>query len=231
MKAMILAAGQGKRMRPLTDTTAKALLQVRERSLIEHIILSLVNAGISDLVINLHHFAELIESHLGNGDRFGASIQYSHETILLDTAGGILNAMDLLGAEPFAVVNADIFTDYDFSGLKNLLPIAATDRSILGHLVLVDNPARHPGGDFALSNTKTDGRCLLRLDSDKSLTWSGISVLRPELFHGLAAGSSPLRDLFVPAITADRMTGEHFKGSWTDVGTPERLSSLIKAGK
>ena len=229
MKAIILAAGQGKRMRPLTHTTAKALLRVGNRSLIEHIIVSLVRSGINDLVINLHHFADKIQAHLGDGERFGASIQYAHETVLLDTAGGILNAMELIGTDPFAVVNADIFTNYDFSKLVNLPPLR--EESILGHLVLVDNPDHHPGGDFAMSNTNVNGMCLLDLEHDDRLTWSGISVLQPRLFIGLTPGKSPLRELFLPAITAGHMTGEHFKGSWTDVGTPDRLESLNKAEK
>jgi MurNAc alpha-1-phosphate uridylyltransferase len=137
--------------------------------------------------------------------------------------------MDLIGTEPFAVINADIFTDYDFSSLTDLIPLAETKRSPLGHLVLVDNPDHNPNGDYAISNTKIDGRYLLQMDADKSLTWSGISVLHPRLFDGLTAGRSPLPDLFLPAIAAGRMTGEHFKGSWTDVGTPERLDSLNKA--
>jgi MurNAc alpha-1-phosphate uridylyltransferase len=228
---MILAAGLGKRMRPLTHNTAKPLLQVGNRSLIEHTINSLVRSGISELVVNLHHFADKIQSHLGDGERLGVSIQYVYEVELFDTAGGILNAMDLIGTDPFAVINADLFTDYDFSTLTDLIPLAKTKGSILGHLVLVDNPDHNPNGDYALSSTKVDGRRLLQMDAEQRLTWSGISVLHPGLFDGLAAGKSRLRDLFLPAITAGRMTGEHFKGSWTDVGTPERLDMLIKAEK
>jgi MurNAc alpha-1-phosphate uridylyltransferase len=226
---MILAAGQGKRMRPFTHTTAKALLHVGNRSLIEHIIISLVRAGITDLVINLHHFADKIQSHLGDGARFGANIQYVHEKELLGTAGGIRNALDLIGPDPFAVVNADVFTDYDFSILTNRLPMARA--STLGHLVLVNNPDHHPSGDFALSKTKIDGYRLLSLNRDGRLTWSGISVLHPRLFSSLAPGPSALADLILPAITSGHMTGEHFTGSWTDVGTPERLDSLNKVEK
>lgn len=218
-------------MGQITQTTAKPLLQVGNRSLIEHIVTSLVQGGISDLVINLYHFADKVQSHLGDGKRLGANIQYLHETILLDTAGGILNALDLLGTEPFAVVNADIYTDYDFSRLNDLIPLPVSGRPILGHLVLVDNPDHNPEGDFAISNTRVDGRHLLRMDSDSRLTWSGISVLHPGLFEGLSAGKSPLRDLITPAITAGRVTGEHFTGNWTDVGTPERLEFLIDAEK
>ncbi|MDK1023401.1 MAG: nucleotidyltransferase family protein [Gammaproteobacteria bacterium] len=227
MKAIILAAGKGKRMRPFTDTTAKPLLFVGNRSLIEHNVIALVKADIIDLVINLHHFADKIQSHLGTGEHLGANIQYSHETKLLDTAGGILNAVDLIGADPFVVLNADIFTDYDFSRLINAFPLEG--EPILGHLVLVDNPDHHPNGDYAISDRKVNGLSLLDPDADKKLTWSGISVLHPKLFDGLAPGRSPLRDLFLPAITAGRMTGEHFTGSWTDVGTPERLDLLNKA--
>jgi len=226
VKAFILAAGKGIRMHPLTLTTAKALLEVGNRPLIEHIVRALVAAGIRDLVINLHHYGDKIQAHLGGGEQFGATIQYSHEEEMLETAGGILNALTLIGTRPFIVVNADIFTDYDFSQLVDVLPVCSGQEGMLGHLVLVANPDHNPNGDFALSRIKVNGIPLLSSDDDYKLTWSGISVLHPDLFVHLAPGKSTLPDLFAPAIAAGRMTGEYFQGAWTDVGTPERLRSL-----
>jgi MurNAc alpha-1-phosphate uridylyltransferase len=226
VKAFILAAGHGKRMHPLTLTTPKPLLKVGDRPLIAHHVRRLVEAGITELVINLHHLGEQIEQYLGSGEQFGASICYSHELQLLETAGGILNAIPVLGSEPFAVINGDIYTDYEFGDLFDRLPRSLTVNGTLGHLVMVDNPPEHPGGDFWLSNEKSQGYSLLREGSGKKLTFSGISVLRPELFSGLTPGPSALISLFLPAIRTGRMTGEHFHGLWNDVGTPERLDRL-----
>ncbi len=226
MKAIILAAGHGKRMQPLTLVTPKPLLKVGGQALIERQVRRLVTAGITELVINLHHLGEQIEQYLGSGEKFGASIRYSRETLLLETAGGILNAMPLLASAPFIVVNGDIYTDYDFSHLYNRLPSKMTTEDALGHLVMVDNPPEHPGGDFSLSSEKLQGFPRLGETAGEKLTFSGISVLRPELFAGLAPGPSSLSDLFSPAIRQGRMTGEHFQGQWSDVGTPERLERL-----
>ena len=231
MKAMLLAAGRGERMRPLTDSTAKPLLKVAERSLIEHNILLLKQAGVEDLVINLHHCGDQIKAQLGDGEQFGVRISYSHEAELLDTAGGIRHALKLLGSEPFMVVNADIYCNYDFAPLSRLnLPesgvIGASGQQILAHLVLVKNPQHNPQGDFAVSQQAVAGLSLLDAKGVEKHTWSGISVLHPELFKGLPVGPLPMREILHPAIAAKTVTGEIFMGDWTDVGTPERLEEL-----
>lgn len=214
MKAFILAAGRGERMRPLTDTTPKPLLPVAGRALIEHHLLALAAADIRDIVINTAWLGERIQATLGDGARFGVRIRYSHEPEgALETAGGIINALPLLGDEPFVVVNADIWTDYDFSRLP-----PAPDG--LAHLVLVDNPPQHPHGDFALQA----GRVLER--GDRQLTYSGIGVYQPHLFEGLQPGVRPLAPLLREAMAQGQVSGEHYSGRWFDIGTPERLRQL-----
>lgn len=214
MKAMLLAAGRGERMRPLTDAVPKSLLQVGNKPLIVHHIEALRQAGIGDLVINLGYLGERISQVLGDGHRHGVRIAYSREPEdALETGGGIFQALCLLGSDPFAVINSDIWTDYDFAGLP-VLPRG------LAHLVLVDNPVQHPRGDFAL-----DGNRVLT-DGPQRLTFSGISVLRPELFRGCRPGRFPLSPLLRRAITEDRVSGEYYPGAWRDIGTPERLDQL-----
>ena len=218
MKAMILAAGRGERMRPLTDTTPKPLVMVKNKPLIVYHIERLVAAGIVDIVINLAHLGEKIKSALGDGSQWGANILYSPEPEGgLETAGGILQALPLLGDEPFIVVNGDVWTDYDFSLLASL----KLDKC-LAHLVLVDNPAHHPTGDFYLSSqakVKEQG------DSD-ALTFSGVSILHPDLFNGVSAGRSKLAPLFRKAMQQHKVSGEYYAGDWQDIGTLERLDSL-----
>ena len=216
MKAMILAAGRGERMRPLTDTTPKPLLEVRGKALIVRLIESLVHAGIREIVINHAHLGNLIETALGDGRRFGAVIRYSHEAEALETAGGIAKALPLLGEEPFVVVNGDILCDFDFSAL-----IARTLGKHVAHLVLVANPPHHPEGDFALDGTRV-------LDSDKpEWTFSGIGLYRPELFEGIRPGSKgQLATLLRAAMARRQVSGEIHCGVWHDVGTPERLAAL-----
>lgn len=211
MKAMILAAGEGRRMRPLTDEVPKALLPLDGRPMIERVVSQLVQAGIHELVVNLHHLGDKIERHLEDGHRLGARIRYVKETELLETGGGILNALALLGEAPFLVVSVDVLADFDFAHLKTKDLDDAT-----GHLVMVDNPEHHPEGDFAI-----DAAGRLSLNGDR-LTYSGISLLAPWLFAGTRPGRFPLRDLLIPAIAAGRLTGERFAGRWIDVGTPER---------
>ncbi len=215
MKAMILAAGRGERMRPLTDHTPKPLLQVAGRPLIEYHITSLVAAGITDIVINHAHLGEIIERVLGDGSQLDANIIYSPESPALETGGGIFNALPLLGDRPFLVVNGDVWTDYPFRRL--IKPIGS-----LAHLVLVANPPHHLDGDFALE----DGYVCDSADS--RLTFSGLGVYSPELFIRCAHGAFPLAPLLREAMRANQVTGEYYGGAWLDVGTPERLTELDK---
>jgi N-acetyl-alpha-D-muramate 1-phosphate uridylyltransferase len=216
MRAMILAAGHGKRMLPLTESTPKPLLKAGAYSLIEWQIIKLAKAGIRELVINLHHLGEQIPEALGDGSRYGVTIQYSVESELLETAGGIIKALPLLGEEAFAVVNSDVWTDYDFSLLKPLDPAQT-----LVHLVLVPNAPHHPQGDFHLS---ADGR--VSDNADPRCTFSGISVLHPQLFAGLPVQRLPLLPVLRQAMSQHQVTGEYFTGDWQDIGSPERLKAL-----
>ncbi len=217
MKAMILAAGRGERMRPLTDYTPKALLPVAGRPLILRILQALVNAGVADVVINLAHLGGQIEAALGDGRAFGARIAYSREPEALETAGGIANALSLLGAAPFIAVNADVCTDYDFSLLASAARGLPRD-GVLAHLVLVPNPPHHPAGDFALAA----GR--VAAEGKPRHTFSGIGAYHPALFAGVAPGSrARLADLLHAGIAQQQVTGELYPGYWQDVGTPERL--------
>ncbi|MCK5640201.1 MAG: nucleotidyltransferase family protein [Gammaproteobacteria bacterium] len=214
MKAMILAAGRGERMRPLTDHTPKPLLQVNGICLIEYHIKALVKAGFSEIFINHAHLGQQIETRLGDGHRYGADISYSREGEQgLETGGGIFHALPLLGEQPFLVVNGDIFTDYDFARL----PLAPDG---LAHLVLVDNPPQHPEGDFSLQ------RGLVFDHGADALTFSGIGIYQPELFAACTPGSFPLAPLLRSAMEAGKVSGEHYRGRWVDVGTVERLQAL-----
>ena len=220
MKAMILAAGKGERLRPLTLHTPKPLVRVGGVPLIEYHLRALAAAGFTEIVINHAWLGQQIEDHLGDGSRFGVSIQYSAEGEPLETGGGIFKALPLLGDKPFAVVNGDIWTDYSFAGLR-------TPLTGLAHLVLVDNPAHHPKGDFCLAGTQVfDAQ-----PGSDTLTYSGIAVLSPALFDGAGAGAFKLAPLLRNAMAAGRVTGERLQGQWVDVGTHERLAeveSLIK---
>ncbi|MDG4552721.1 MAG: nucleotidyltransferase family protein [Candidatus Competibacter sp.] len=214
MKAMILAAGRGERMRPLTDHTPKPLLPVAGQPLIVHQMTALRVAGIADLVINTGHLGAQLAAALGDGGAWGLRIVYSPEPPeALETGGGIFQALPLLGSEPFLVVNGDVWTDYPFARLPTA-PVG------LAHLVLVDNPSHHPAGDFILRNGQVEETGATRL------TFSGISVLRPELFTGRAPGRFPLGPLLRRAIADGRVTGEHYRGGWRDIGTPQRLAEL-----
>ena len=211
---MILAAGRGERMRPLTDTLPKPLLEVGGKPLILHLIESLSRCGLRSLVINHAHLGEKIVERLGDGRQCGVTIQYSPETQGgLETGGGIYQALPLLDSDPFIVINGDIWTDYPFSRLPRRLPG-------LAHLVLVDNPAHHPRGDFSLQGD------LVRAEGALRLTYSGIAVLSHALFQGCKAGKFPLAPLLRAAIGQGRVTGEYYGGSWVDVGSPQRLKEL-----
>ena len=217
MKAMILAAGRGQRMLPLTANCPKPLLQVGGRPLLEHHLLNLKAAGFTELVVNAAYLAEQIEAFCGNGSRWGLSIAVSREPEPLETAGGIIQALPLLGDAPFLVVNADIWCPFPFEMLRtSLIPADGA------HLVLTDNPGHHPQGDFSLSSTA-------KLESWKrecALTYTGIGLFSPALFTGLPAGSRPLKPLLDRAIEAGLVTGRHWTGEWEDVGPPERLDAL-----
>ncbi len=210
---MILAAGRGERMRPLTDRVPKPLLQVGGKPLIVHLIDGLKRGGITDLVINVAYLAPLIESHLGDGTALGVRIMYSREPDgPLETGGGIHRALPLL-SDPFVVVNGDIWTDYPFARLPR-------DISGKAHLVLVDNRAHHPDGDFALAGDRVTA------DGVARLTYSGIGVYRPALFAHVVAGRFPLAPLLRAAMGCLEVSGEHYRGGWEDIGTPERLHAL-----
>lgn len=218
MYALILAAGRGERLRPLTDSTPKPLLRVGPHALIEHHLLALSMAGITNIVINHAHLGQQIVSTLGDGSRYGVNIEYSAEPEgALETAGGIRKALPLLQSDPFAVVNGDIWTDYPFGRL--LKPISAQ-----AHIVLVDNPGHHPAGDFQLfENRVTEiGHKL----PGKALTFSGIGIYRRELFEDLVPVHAPLAPILREAMGRNGVTGEHHCGRWIDVGTPQRLSEL-----
>jgi MurNAc alpha-1-phosphate uridylyltransferase len=215
---MLLAAGRGERMRPLTDHTPKPLLQAGGKSLIVWHIENLAKAGIRDLVINHAYLGHQIEAALGNGSRFDVHIRYSVENPVLETAGGIANALPLLGDAPFAVINSDIYCDYDFAQLPDHAS-ALTASEDTAHLVLVDNPVHHPNGDFGLINGK--------VTNTPAFTFSGIGIYRPGLFADIPRGAvSPLAPLLRAQIALGKIRGEHYGGRWLDVGTPQRLEIL-----
>jgi len=217
MKAMILAAGRGERMRPLTDATPKPLLRIGGQTLIERHVHALARAGVRHLVINHAHLGGQIERALGDGRAYGVDIVYSPEPEgALETGGGIFNALPLLGTEPFLVLNADIWTDYPFTSL----PVAIDG---LAHLVMVSNPAHHPDGDFSLSAGKLAQR------GPAMLTFSGIGIYRPQLFAGCTPGAFPLAPLLRTAMDAGQVSGEHYTGTWFDIGAPERLEAINQA--
>ena len=218
IQVMILAAGRGERMRPLTDNTPKPLLKIKNKAIIVYLIESLARAGFTNLVINHAHLGDQIVQFLGDGKKWGVEIEYSPETSGgLETGGGIFKALPLLKSDPFIVVNADIWTDFPFNRLRR-----ETCRNISGqaHLVLVDNPDHHPGGDFCLQ-----GDTVLENGPHK-LTYSGIAILRHDLFSNNNGGFFPLAPLLRDAMKTGLVSGEYYQGVWEDIGTPERLQVL-----
>lgn len=219
--AIILAAGRGERLRPLTDTVPKPLLVAGGRPLIEWQVERLAAGGFDDIVINHSHLAAMIEAALGDGRRFGVNIRYSHEEQALETAGGVAKALTLLGGEPLLVVSGDIYTRFDYATLHaRIAEIRARPSRTAAHFVLVDNPPWHAGGDMGLS----EGRVTR---GGPRLTYGNISVFHPELFRDVAPGAW-LR-LFPWAyqfVEAGRVSGERFSGDWDNVGTPEQLAAL-----
>lgn len=214
MKAMILAAGRGERMRPLTDKTPKALLAVRGRPLIEHHLLALKASGIVDVVINVAWLGQQIIAHLGDGSGYGMSIRYSEEgASALETGGGIANALPLLGDAPFWIVNGDVYADYGFAAQP-------LEQGKLAHLLMVPNPEHNPAGDFALCAGVVSN------DGEPRYTYSGIAMVRPELIAGHPGGAFPLAPYLRRAADQGALSGELLSGEWVDVGTPERLQAL-----
>lgn len=225
MKAMVLAAGLGTRMRPLTDHTPKPLLQAGGRTLIDYHLARLAAAGVREVVINTAWLGEQIEAALGS-QAHGMALHYSREAEPLETAGGIRRALPLLGEQPFLVVNGDIWTDIDFAAL--LTPPAG-----LAHLVLVDNPPHVPGGDFRLLATAGVASAAKVADNSgppspgaRAYTFSGVGVYRPALFHSLPDGPARLAPLLRAAMTDGQVTGQRHDGHWYDIGTPARLAAL-----
>lgn len=220
MKAMILSAGRGERLRPLTDHTPKPLLKVGPYRLIEYAIQSLVKAGFADIVINTAHLGWQFPDTLGDGQQYGATISYSPEQQGgLETAGGIINALPLLGNEPFLIVNGDIWTDYPYEQLSSS---TLTDNKLC-HLVLVSNPEHNPQGDFALCAG------LATQDGNNKSTYSGIAIYHPDLFAGLAVQRLALKPLLLSAIARQQASGELYQGQWSDIGTIERLHGLTES--
>ncbi len=219
---MILAAGRGERMRPLTERLPKPLLEVGGHRLIEYHLASLAKLRVRDVVINLSWFGERIRETLGDGGSHGLAIHYSEEGAApLGTGGGLFAALPLLGDEPFLVVNGDVWSDFDLSALRPA-------RDSHAHLVLVANPEHHPGGDFGL-----EAGGLLNAGPER-LTFSGISMLDPRLFDGCEPGEFPLKPLLERAMGSGRLTGQRHGGAWCDVGTPARLAALdseLRLGK
>ena len=218
MRAMLLAAGRGQRLRPRTDTIPKALIEVHGQSLIERHLFNLSRAGCDDVVVNLGWLGSMVSSRLGNGSRYGLHIVYSEEGWpALDTGGGIRRALPLLGCDPFLVINADIWTDYPFSSLIKQSGTLAIDDMI--HMVMVPNPPHNSRGDFGLQS----GRVVM---SNPLHTFSGLSILRPALFCKSPDGPFPIAPLWRRAIRTGLARGELYEGAWCDVGTEERLQSL-----
>ncbi|MBW8370216.1 MAG: nucleotidyltransferase family protein [Thiobacillus sp.] len=223
---MILAAGRGERMRPLTDRTPKPLLAVGGKPLIVWHIERLRAAGFTHIVINHAHLGQQIEAALGDGAGLGVAIEYSREVSALETAGGIATALPLIEGDVFPVVNGDIYCEYDFSRLAEPMARLAAGHD-QAHLVLVDNPPHHPQGDFVLDGGRVTNADMLLTPHPARFTFSGIGVYHRALFaHTPAGEKAPLAPLLRLAINARRISGEHFGGRWVDVGTPERLQQL-----
>lgn len=217
MKAMILAAGRGQRMRPLSDITPKPMLEVGGQTLIGRHLGRLAQAGVTEVIINTAWLAEQIEEFVGDGRYWGLRALFSHEPEgALETGGGVLNAMPLLGNEPFWLINGDIWTDFPFSRLPQQMECKA-------HLVLVDNPGHNRAGDFALSQGQ------IHTAGEPMLTFAGIAAVRPSLWSGYRSGNFPLAPLLRQAAKLGQVSGDHWRGMWHDIGTPERLQAARQA--
>jgi MurNAc alpha-1-phosphate uridylyltransferase len=222
MKAMILAAGLGTRMRPLTDRTPKPMLLVAGKPLIEYHVRNCARAGVTEIVINHAYLGEQIENYLGDGKKFGCAIEYSREGEPLDTGGGIFRALPLLGKKPFIAMNADAWTDYPFGNLLDVsLEKMSGKEAVLAHLVMTDNPSQHPQGDFYLR----DGLLSDAGEGDK-LTWTGLRIIDPVLFANCSDGVFSIVPLLKKAMSEGRVSGEYYGGRWFDIGTPQRLREI-----
>ena len=219
MKVMIFAAGVGERMRPLTDHTPKPLLQAGGMPLIEYHLRALAASGLPEIVINVSHLGEQIESFCGDGSRWGVNIAYSREDTPLETAGGIQAALPLLGPDPFLVVNGDVWTEYPLGALA----ARGLTAGETAHIVMVGNPPQHPDGDFYLDEA---GWLRRRAEGQVGCTYAGIGIYSPALFTNLSPGKLALRPLLDAAIGAGTLGGEFYAGRWRDIGTPERLAAL-----
>lgn len=213
MKVMILAAGRGERLRPLTDHTPKTLIDVLGKPLVAHQLSKFAEAGFTEIVMNVSYLAEKIIQTLGNGNQFGVNIEYSFEKEMLETGGGIVKALPLLGNEPFIVISTDILTDFPFETLLRKL-------THLAHLVMIKNPHYHPYGDFALEEG------LLKIDCENKLTFGNIGIYHPELFKSYPLHKIPLSQILKKAILKNKITGELFEGAWENIGTMEILSRI-----
>lgn len=215
MKAMILAAGRGERMRPLTDELPKPLLKAGPHRLIEYHLYQLADAGFHEVVINVAWLGEKIIEHIGNGEQYGLQIHYSNEgDQALETAGGIVKALSLLGEQPFVVINGDVWTDYAYAKLKDF------KLSGLAHLLLVNNPGHNLQGDFAIEHNRVLNQ------GEQKFTFSGIGVYSPDFFKGMSQGKAPLAPMLREAIERGQVSGEVYQGRWLDIGTPQRLQQL-----
>lgn len=219
MRAMILAAGRGNRMRPLTDNQPKPLLPVAEKPLLGYHLEKLASAGVNEVVINHAWHGEQIEDFVGDGSPWGLQVSFSVEPEGgLETAGGIIKALPLLGEDPFWVINGDIWTDWDYRDLPTDL-----EKGLLGHLIMVDNPIHHSNGDFAIENgLLVNGEN----ENDARKTFSGVGLYRKELLAPYPEGKQPLKPFFDRAIDKKQLAASYHDGFWTDVGTPERLHQL-----
>ena len=214
MRAMILAAGRGERLRPLTDSIPKPLVEVRGKPLIEYHIQALSEAGFKEIIINQGHLGDQLPVAIGDGGRWGIRVHWSDEQpAALETGGGIHKALPLLGSSPFLVVNGDIWTDYPFARLRAV-------KCDWAHLVMIPNPPQHPAGDFALLNAR------IRTEGANKLTFSGIGVYHPRLFDGCEAGKFSIVPLLRSAMENHLVTGEKYAGCWEDIGTLERLATI-----
>ena len=219
MKAMILAAGLGNRMRPLTLYKPKPLLEVGGKALIVWHIEKLKNIGVTEIVINAAWLADVLIGTLGDGSQFGVTIRWMREDQGLETAGGIINALSLLGDEPFILVNGDVWTTFDFASLLDV-----NLKGDLAHLVFAPNPEQHPKGDFTLANGRA--YAFEQDQHGENLPFSGVSVIDPKLFAGLEQGKRPLAPLLKQGMLDGKISAEKMSAAWVDVGTPERLMAL-----